>query len=140
MATAQKELHNQATNLANQTKEMAGEAAEKARDFGSTVAQKAGEAGSFVARKADDATSAVGAGMKSVAHSIRDKVPEKGVVGAAGSAVAETLEQSGQYLQDQGLTGIASDMTNVIRRSPIPSVLVSIAIGFLVARALTPRA
>ena len=140
MASAQKELQNQATNLAGQAKEMVGDAADKAKDFGSTVAQKASEAGSFVVRKADDATSAVGAGIKSVAHSIRDKVPEKGVVGAAGSAVADTLEQSGQYLQDQGLTGIASDMTNVIRRNPIPSVLVGIGIGFLVARALTPRA
>jgi len=143
MASAQKEFHNQ-RNFGEQAKDMAkdvaDDAANKAKDIGATVAQKAGEASNYVGRKAEEATSAVGAGMKTVAQAIRDKTPDKGVVGTAGSAVANTLEQGGQYLQEHGLSGIGKDMTCMIRNNPIPAVLVGIGLGFLVARALTPRA
>jgi hypothetical protein len=139
MATAQKELHNQATNMGEHAKDMAAEAAAKAKDIGSNVAQKASDAASFIGKKADDATSAVGAGMKSVAGAIRDKTSDKGMIGATGSAVANTLEQGARYLEEQGLSGIGNDMTNLIRRNPIPALLVGIGLGFLVARAITPR-
>jgi F0F1-type ATP synthase assembly protein I len=34
------------------------------------------------------------------------------------------------------LTGIADDLTGVIKRNPIPAVLVGIGIGYLIAHAL----
>lgn len=139
MTTAQKQFHNQATEFGEQAKDIAGDVANKAKETGAALAQKAGEATSYVGKKADDATAAVGAGMKSVASTIRDKGPEKGVLGSANSAVADTLDQGGRYLQEKGLSGIGNDMTEVIRRNPIPAVLVGIGLGYLVARALTPR-
>jgi len=162
MATAQKDLHHHGSNnLGDQTKEMASEtasrakniaegavdkvkdmasdAAGKARDMGAAAAHKAGEAANFMGKKADEATSAVGSGMKSLAGTIRDKTGNAGVVGTAGSAVAHTLEAGGRYLEEQGLSGIGDDLTNMIRRNPIPAVLLGVGVGFLVARALTPR-
>jgi hypothetical protein len=137
MATAQKDFQHQVSNMAEHAKDVASETAGKAKDIGSNVAQKAGEAASFVGKKADEATNAVGAGMKNLAGTIRDKAPDKGVVGAAGSAVADTLESSGRYLQQHGLSGISEDLTNMIRRNPIPAVLLSVGVGFLIARATT---
>jgi hypothetical protein len=137
MATIQKDLHNQASNFGEQAKGTASDVASKAKDIGATATQKASEAASYVGKKADDATGAVGAGMKSVAQTIRENTPDKGMLGSATSAVADTLEQGGRYLQEQGLSGIGTDMTNLIRRNPIPAVLVGIGVGFLLARALT---
>lgn len=150
MATAQKDFQHQASNVAEHAKDTAAEAANKAKEIGSGVAQKAGEAASYVGKKADeaasyvgkradDATSAVGAGMKNLAGTIRDKAHDSGIIGAAGSAVADTLESGGRYLQQQGLSGIGDDLTNMIRRNPIPAVLLGIGVGFLVARATTTR-
>jgi hypothetical protein len=139
MATAQKELHNQSSNMADHAKDLAADAAAKAKEVGSTVAQKVGDASSYIGKKADDATSAVGSGMKSVAGAIRDKTPDNGMIGAAGSAVASTLEQGGRYLEEQGLSGVGNDLTNLIRRNPLPAVLIGIGVGYLVARALSPR-
>jgi hypothetical protein len=96
-------------------KDVAGKAADMAKDAVSTVAKKAGEAGSFLAEKADDATCAIGSGVESFAH---------------------TLERGGRYLQEHGLSGIASDLTETIRRHPVPAMLIGVALGFLVARAL----
>lgn len=139
MSTAQKDFQHEAANVAERGKELATETASRVKDVGAKVAQKAGEAGSFVGRKADEATSAVGAGMKNLAGAIREKTPENGVVGAAGSAVADTLESSGKYLQEQGLGGIGDDLTNMIRRNPIPAVLLCVGVGYLIARATSSR-
>jgi len=143
MATAQKDLHNQASNMADHAKDMAkdvaSDVANKAKDIGSTVAQKASDTASYMGKKAEDATSSVGAGMKNLAGTIREHVPEKGMLGSAGSAVADTLESGGRYLQQQGLSGIGDDLTNMIRRNPIPSVLLCLGVGYLLARATTNR-
>lgn len=137
------EMANKASDAASYVGNKAGEAASfvgnKAGEAASFVGNKAGDAASFVGKKADEATSAVGAGMKNLAGSIRGNAPEKGVVGAAGSAVADTLESSGKYLQQQGLSGIGEDLTNMIRRNPIPAILLCVGVGYLIAKATSSR-
>jgi hypothetical protein len=112
---------------------------EKARDtavdVASTVAEKVGDAASYVGKKADTATSALGSGMKNLGGTIREHTPSSGVVGSATGAVADAMETSGRYLQEHGLSGIGEDLTNMIRRNPIPALLVGIGVGFLIARA-----
>jgi hypothetical protein len=144
MATFQqekKDFGSQAANLgdkaSDKAKDIAADAGSKAKDAASTVVQKVGDAASFVGKKADDATSAVGSGMKSLGGTIRENTPDKGMIGAATGAVADSLESGGRYLQDHGLSGIGADVTNLIRRNPIPAVLIGIGVGFLVARATT---
>ena len=56
--------------------------------------------------------------------------------GSASSSLAHSLESGGRYLQEEGLKGIADDMTNLIRRNPIPALFVGIGIGFLLARSM----
>ena len=129
-----------AKTTAGKATEFAKDAAEKATDFAkgaaSTVAEKAGEAGSYLAEKADDATSAVGGGMESLAGTIRDRGPQKGVLGNASSAVAGTLESGGRYLREHGLSGIADDITDIIRKNPLPAILIGVGVGFLLAKAM----
>lgn len=139
MATVNRDLQHQAGNMADNVKDAASDAVNKARDLGANVAHKAGDTASFIGKKAEEATSAVSAGMKNLAGSIRDKAPEKGMIGAAGSAVADTLESGGRYLEQQGLSGIGDDLTNIIRRNPIPAVLLCVGVGYLLARATTTR-
>jgi hypothetical protein len=45
------------------------------------------------------------------------------------------LDSGGAYLQEHDLRGMADDMTNLIRRYPIQSLLVGIGVGFLLAKA-----
>jgi hypothetical protein len=135
-----KDLGNAGSDLANKARDMAAEVGNQARDVGSAVTQKIGEAASFVGRKAEDAASAMGAGMKSLGGTIREHAPHSGFPGSATSTVADSLENSGRYLQEHGLSGICADLTNVIRRNPIPALLIGIGTGFLLARATSRRA
>jgi hypothetical protein len=113
----------------------ASAAGQKASEIASAAGQKASDAASAVGQKAEDATSAVGSGMKSLAGTIRDAAPKGGVIGSAASGVAHTLEDGGRYLEEQGLSGIGKDMANMVRRNPLPALLVGIGLGYLLARA-----
>ena len=140
MATYQQEKKDsgsQASGLADKAKEAATDAGSKVRETATSVAQSVGDAASFVGQKAQDAATSMGSGMKSLGGTIREHTPSTGMLGSAGGAVADTLESSGRYLQEHGLSGIGEDLTRLIRRNPIPAVLIGIGVGFLVARATT---
>lgn len=146
MSTQQKE-RNGAAAVAESAKETASRAGDLMKDTASTVAQKTrevvkdaattvadktGEAASYVGHKADDASAAVGKEMESLGNTIRSKGPQEGVLGNAGAAVASTLESCGKELES-GVSGMAEDLTNTIRRHPVPAILVGVGVGFLIA-------
>ena len=122
-------------NVANKAQEMASNVADTARQAAANVADKAKQAASTVGQRAEDATHGLGSGMKSLGETLRDKAPQGGVLGGAASTVAGGLERGGQYLQEEGISGMASDLTDMIRRNPIPALLVGVGIGFILARA-----
>jgi len=121
-------------NITDKAKDVAGNVVDKAKQAASTVAEKARDVASAVGDRAEGAVSSVGSGMQSLAGTIRDKAPSGGVLGGAASGVASALDSSGRYLEEQGLSGIADDMTTLIRRHPIPAVLIGIGMGYLLAR------
>jgi hypothetical protein len=75
--------------------------------------------------------------LQSLAGTIREKLPQGGVIGGATSTLASGLENTGRYLQQEGLTGMTDDVTNLIRRNPLPAMLLGIGLGFVLARAIT---
>ena len=139
MNTTTKTPGTQAKDVASQAKEVAGQATEKAKDLLHQAGDAVQSAASTVGQKAEDATSAVGRGIESVADKVRDSGPQQGMLGSATRGVADTLEGAGKYLEDKNLHGMVDDMTGLIKRNPIPAVLLGLGIGFLVGRALSSR-
>jgi ElaB/YqjD/DUF883 family membrane-anchored ribosome-binding protein len=117
-----------AVNLASQAKEGATAAV-------SAIQEKASDLASGVAERADAAIHATGKGMENLAAGIRERSPSEGILGTASCKVADTLESSGKYLEEHGMGDMVNDLTDIIRRNPIPSVLVGVGIGFVLARA-----
>jgi hypothetical protein len=124
--------------LGDKAKNLTDAAVEKVEDAAGTVAKTARDAASSVSHQADRATQAIGSGMESMGHTLREKMPNKGVLGAATSSVAGGLETGGKYLENEGVQGIADDLTNLIRRNPFPALLIGVALGYAVGR-LTSR-
>lgn len=112
----------------------ASQLAGKARDAAANVAGRARDAASSLGSRAEDATFSVGNTMQSLAGTMRDKVPQGGMLGNVASTVAGTLESSGRYLQQEGLQGMAESVTNMIRRNPIPAMIVGVGLGCFLAR------
>jgi ElaB/YqjD/DUF883 family membrane-anchored ribosome-binding protein len=137
MANTTGTRQNVTDTAADKAKDLAGTVKDKTKDMASTLGEKARDAASTVGDKAESAVSSVGSGMQSVADAIRDKGPHQGVMGSATSAVASALDSGGRYLEDQGLSGMAEDLTNLIRRNPLPALLLGVGLGFLLARMTT---
>jgi len=139
------------SSTAEHLKETAGQLGEKAKDVAAGMGSKAKEAasavgemvssaassvGSSISKTAEKATSATGAGVKHLGETIKEKGPRDGMFGTASRAVADTLEQSGKYIEQEGLSGMMDDVTELIRRNPMPAILVGIGLGFLIGRTL----
>jgi hypothetical protein len=116
------------------SEEAKGGAVEKAKEMTATATEKARGAAAVAGQRADDAASAVGSGMRTLAGTLRERAPREGAIGSASSRVADTLESGAHYLEEHGMTGMLDDLTGLIRRNPIPAMLVGIGIGFLIAR------
>jgi uncharacterized protein YjbJ (UPF0337 family) len=56
------------------------------------------------------------------------------VAGAAGAAVTDTAAGAGTYLQDRGVEGLSEDLTGLIRRHPVPALLIGLGIGYVLGR------
>jgi ElaB/YqjD/DUF883 family membrane-anchored ribosome-binding protein len=61
------------------------------------------------------------------------------MLGDATATVAKTLEQGGRYLEKEGVTGMAEDLTDMIKKNPVPAVLVAIGVGFLLGQLTSSR-
>jgi hypothetical protein len=100
----------------------------------SAVGEMASRAASDVGRKADDLTASAGVGIQELGERLGQKVPHAGYVGSASQAVARTVKEGGEYLEGAKLSGITEDVARVIRRNPIPAILIAIGLGWFVGR------
>jgi hypothetical protein len=75
--------------------------------------------------------------MESLAGTIRDRGPQEGLLGRATTGLASTLDTTGRYLEEQGVSGMVNDLTNMIRNHPLPAILIGVGIGFMLARFTT---
>lgn len=140
---------NMATAVSDQAEKAGTYVAEKASEAGkyvsdmaksarSSAQHSAEKAASYMGEQAGNARSAVGSGIKSMSESLKSAAPqEEGMMHDAACSVADSLESCGQYIADHDFAAMSEDVTNVIRRNPIPSVLIAAGVGFLLAKAVT---
>jgi hypothetical protein len=112
----------------------ASKAGDTAQQAASAAMSKAQELASTASKRVDEATAALGERVRSAGSTLREKGPHDGMLGTATGTVADSLEHTGRYIQDEGLVGMAEDVTELIRRNPIPAMLVGIGIGYLLAK------
>ena len=95
---------------------------------------KAQEIASTASEQAEAATQRVGEQMENLADRVRDSVPQEGQIGQAATVVAEGLENAGEYLQEANFDDMVKDLTGVVQRYPMQSLLVGLGLGYLLAR------
>jgi uncharacterized membrane-anchored protein YhcB (DUF1043 family) len=124
-----------ASDVKNKAQDLGSAAMHQAKDAATGLADRAKDAANYVGHRAEDATSAAGGSLKSLASQVRQNAPQEGMLGTAANYAAGALDRTGDYLREQGLSGMGNDFTNLIRRNPIPALLIGVAVGFLFARA-----
>jgi len=117
-------------------KEAGAQAVGKAKEAVGSVGDMAVETVSAVGKKADDLTAAAGHGIKEFGETVGRKAPHDGLTGQASQAVAETIKESGDYLEKHKLSGMAQDVEQIVKNHPIPALLICLGIGFCVGRVM----
>ena len=129
------EYSGQSVSNAGQEMKNAGhDISQSAANAYSDAKAKAQEVGSAAAEKVADTSKAVGEKISSLAGTIRENAPQEGTIGSAAKTVANQLDSAGSYLQDSNFENMAKDVTGLIRRYPIHSLLVGLGIGYLFSR------
>jgi len=143
MATATFSPTSKQENLGNRpagkepfdkAKEAGAQALEKAKEAASSVGEMAGQTATALGQKADDLTATAGHDIKSWADNLGKKAPQEGLVGQASHAVTDTLKEGGRYLEDAKLSGMAEDITQLIKAHPVAAVLIGLGIGYCIGR------
>lgn len=107
----------------------------QAKEIGSKMMSSAK---SFVNEKVEAATATVGKRLKTVGETLRQN-PQEGTMGRVSNYTAQTLSDAGQYLESEGFDGMVQQVKAMVKQNPIRSVLVGMALGFVVARATSRR-
>jgi hypothetical protein len=128
--------HEEWALAADEAKEAAASVGKMAGHAVSAVGEMASRAASDVGRKADDLTASAGVGIQELGDRLGQNVPHAGYVGSASQAVVRTVKEGGEYLEGAKLSGITEDVARVIRRNPIPAILIAIGLGWFVGRTL----
>jgi hypothetical protein len=111
-----------------------GGVAQMARETAGNIGKGATDLMHSAADQAQHAAETVGGGMRSLAGTIREKAPSQGVLSSAAGTVAGTLDSSGRYLEQEGFSGMINDVSGIVRRNPMSSILCCLAVGFLVGK------
>lgn len=147
-ATTQKGKEDSMNNpTLEKAKETGSQALNKARDIGSQAMDKAKEtaasvggmmssAAANVGKTAENLATSAGTGLKNLGETIGQHTPHQGMLGAASQTVAGGLREGGAYLEQAGFSGIAEDVTTLIRRNPVPAIMVGFGLGFLIGLAM----
>jgi hypothetical protein len=118
-------MQNAGGGMADKARDAARGAVESARDTATGVMDRARDVASNAADTARDwASGAVGA------------VKDSDVVNKAGEYVSDAWESGSRYFQEHNFKDMAEDVAGVIRRNPIPALLVGVGLGFILARSL----
>ncbi len=118
-----------ASNAASTVGAMANQAV---CDAGAMASQAACDVG----KKADNLTANAGVGIQQWGDRLSKNTPHEGVLGSASQAFAKTIKEGGEYLEDAKLSGITEDLAQLVRRNPIPAVLIALGLGWFVAHKL----
>ena len=135
-STAYDKAKDTASTAVDKAKDVAGTAYDRAKDMAGQAGEAISSAASTVGKRAEDATASAGHGMQSLAGTMREQGPSSGMLGQATRGVAGALEQGGRYLEEKHLSGMADDLTSVIKNHPIPALLIGLGVGFLLGRAI----
>jgi ElaB/YqjD/DUF883 family membrane-anchored ribosome-binding protein len=89
--------------------------------------------------RAERAVSGLGRSVEEAAYRVRSRIPAEGRFSEGrlhdtAENVTERMEHVGRYLQEADFEEMAEDLTDVVRRYPLQSVLVGLGLGFLIAR------
>lgn len=123
--------------LTDQVSQKASDAASKVSDAASQAKNKVGELSQNAVNKLDSARESTAGALQTAASSLRNSAQSGGdMLSNAAHAVSTKLETTANYMRENQVRDMVTDVEQVVRRNPGPSIVAALAVGFLLGSAL----
>jgi ElaB/YqjD/DUF883 family membrane-anchored ribosome-binding protein len=96
------------------------------------VKDKASQFGARVSERASEAVSSISARVGEAANALREGAPA--AVAPYADRAADTVKRAASYLAEGDFKAYADDLSELVRRHPMPAMLTGVAVGILLAR------
>ena len=111
---------------------------DKVADMAAITKQKLSDAGRQASDTIDEKRGPAADALETAASTIHEKaetLPGGGTVKNVAHSAAEKLESTAGYIREHDIKTMLSDVEDMVKRNPGPSLLIAAAIGFLIGRA-----
>jgi ElaB/YqjD/DUF883 family membrane-anchored ribosome-binding protein len=111
---------------------------ERVSDATTTAKQKATEAGRQATEQIDTRRGPTADALENAAATVHERaedLPGGETVRSVAHSAADKLESTAGYIREKDVRAMLSDVENMVRRNPGPSLLIAAGIGFLIGRA-----
>ena len=127
-------IDHDANEAMAKVKETAGSIGRMSQSAATAVGNMAGQVAENLGEDADNLASSAGRGVQRLGEQLSHAAPHSGMLGNVSQSVARTITEGGEYLECSKLSGMGKDLTKVIQRNPIPTIVISIGLGWFVSR------
>lgn len=141
LQAAKNEAHEQAEHLGDAAKQAGqdirdgvDDAAAAAERAAANVQSGAADLTHDAAAQAGAALAATGQTLDSLAQTVRNNAPS-GAVGEYAQSTAAAIEKGADYLKQADANDVWQDAAQFVRRHPLSTLLVTLGVGYLLARA-----
>jgi len=122
---------NEAADWAKEGATSIGDAATCAKE---AAAHATSAVGATAGKKVDEFAQAAGKRLQEWGDKITEQGSQGGLLGSASQVVGHTVRSGGECLTEHKVTDIMDDLATVVKRNPLPSVLLALTIGWWVGR------
>ena len=126
------------TKAGTSTSDMADTLSDKVTEVASTAKQKVSDVGRQATDKIDEKRGPTADALQSAATTLHEKaedLPGGETVKSVAHSAAQKLESTAGYIREHDVRAMLSDVEDIVKRNPGPSLLIAVAIGFLIGRA-----
>jgi len=128
------DINTRKVTMNTNANEFGYDAAAKARETAQSVSDMARQAASNATKRADEMAASAGQSIKELGKKLGDHAPSQGMLGTASQAVARSLQDGGEFLKETTMAGLAKEVTNLIKKNPLPAVIIGLGLGMMLGR------
>jgi len=129
-------FENQTSQTADQVSEMAKQAKEAVTDTARTVKDKTQDFGRAAVNKIEDSRVSAAGALHNAAASLHENASKLPNGPDLAHSAAEKVEAVSGYLQGHDTKQMMADVEAIVKKNPMPSLLIAGTLGFLIARTL----
>ncbi len=129
-------LEKETSQLSDQASEMAKRAKDAVSDTAKTAKDKAQEFGRTAANKLEENRMSAAGALHNAAGSLHDNAGKLPGGPDMANSAAQKVDAVAGYLQSHDAKKMMADVETIVKKNPLPALLVAGAVGFLIGRAL----